>query len=676
MAKCRHHASWRSAWLGALMAAVLCAPLPALARTELDRRIMQLRDQMRLVPDQSLAELLALQPAARADTPRVQAELLAQIGLARKHLNQLGTAEATAEQVIAYGKTLRDDVIVANGLLARSAVLIARDERVAAHRLAFEAEQLALRGGDQTVLVRAELAVGTAHSEQGNFPAALAKLQLAVDHARQVGDDPMLLFHALRALTSMYVRIKERGKAFDTLAELSAMAEKQRLPIQMVLLKTSEHTVAGSFGQQDRALRAQLDSLALQRQLGARHMLNSTLNNLADTYLKRRDYARAAHYATEALASSKGLDNFDGDATAHVNLGHAYLGMGRMAEGKKNFEAGLAWVEQSHSLPDQQEILLEYGEALEDAGDLGGALAAYHRERTISNKLFETKRQNTMLELQERYEADKKQRQIESLKSENQHHLMQQRVWWLLAAVFALASVVVGLLYRKVRQANASLETKNLALKEQSTLDPLTGLYNRRYCHEVMAGLEARPAQAGDNLIGALFLLDVDHFKHINDSYGHAAGDAVLKMVAGSLRQALRDADLIVRWGGEEFLAFVPAVPRQRIDEIARRVLLGVSSQSLRHQERDISVRVSIGYAPFPLAPAGEPLSWERVVNLTDMALYLAKSNGRNRAYGVRGFANLQRTSLDEVEQDLDRAWRAGYVDLNLVMGAGEASPA
>src|SRR5690606_37291079 len=152
-------------------------------------------------------------------------------------------------------------------------------------------------------------------------------------------------------------------------------------------------------------------------------------------------------------------------------------------------------------------------------------------------------------------DADRKQRQIELLQRENQvksveidNRRLQQRVWWLLAVVFALASVVVGLLYRKVRQANAQLYRKNLELKQQSVRDPLTGLYNRRHFQEFMRGytpVDKRPDQrgagtSGEEMASALFLLDVDHFKHINDTWGHGAGDEVLIRIADSLREILR----------------------------------------------------------------------------------------------------------------------------------------
>jgi diguanylate cyclase (GGDEF)-like protein len=224
-----------------------------------------------------------------------------------------------------------------------------------------------------------------------------------------------------------------------------------------------------------------------------------------------------------------------------------------------------------------------------------------------------------------------------------------------------------------VRTTNAQLEEKNQELKQQSVRDPLTGLYNRRHFQEFMRAdlqQEKRGAGAtGEEMVGALFLLDVDHFKHINDSSGHAAGDSVLKEIAASLREILRETDMIVRWGGEEFLAFLPAIPKSGLDEVARRLLTGISSKVIDHQGKPLSANVSIGFAPYPIAPGGQQLSWERAVNLVDMALYLAKAHGRNRAYGVRGFANFEQTSMEEVEQDLELAWRAGTVDLSIVLG-------
>jgi diguanylate cyclase (GGDEF)-like protein len=435
----------------------------------------------------------------------------------------------------------------------------------------------------------------------------------------------------------------------------------------MATLKHAEYGLAVHTGQYQRGLKALLESLAIERAIGAESMAGYSLVNLSDCYLKLRDYRNAATYAEQAIEAARALNDAGLEATARLNLGQAYLAGGRLAEGKRHIEAGMRAYENLGDQPELQQVLVEYGQALERVGDLPGALRAYHRERKISNELFEKRRQRAVLDLQEKYETEKKQRQIELLRSENEVNRLQQRVMWLLAAVFALASVVVGLLYRKVRHANAQLYEKNKELKQQSVRDPLTGLYNRRHFLDTMRAAPQADLPAESQQLGGLFLLDVDHFKNINDTYGHAAGDAVLTAIAASLREILRETDMIVRWGGEEFLAFLPLVPRSSLDEVAQRILSGISAVTIAHGGHTLAVNVSIGFAPFPLSCGDTVLPWERAVNIVDMALYLAKAHGRNRAYGVRGFADPSQVCLEDIEQNLERAWRDGKVDLSIV---------
>ena len=673
---------------GALAAALTLCPSAAAAGMDeaaLNSRLLDIREQSRFVPDKALAELLTLQPEAADKSPYTRAELLVQISASRMRMGENVEAMAGAEQVIAYGKSLKDNVIIGKGMLNKVYVLSAKADIDAAHALAFDAEKLAMSTDNAALRTQATITAGQTYAEQGNFPQALVKLQQAVELSRTVRDDPAMPAAALNALAKLYTQMKEYGQAAETLEELLAETEKLKSPGRMAMAKNTEYGLAIDSGQPKRALRALLFSLELERKLGAERMVGVTLVNLSDSYLKEKDYPRAAQYALESLRSTERTNDPSTAATARVNLGQAYLSMGRIAEGKQQYEAGMARYERENNKPDLQAVLHEYGEALERSGDLAGALSAYHRERELSNELFEKQRQKAVLELQEKYETEKKQRQIELLSRENQlkgveidNRRLQQRIWWLLALVFGLASVMIGMLYRKVRNANAQLEEKNLELKAQSTLDPLTSLYNRRHFQEYMRGLKPheklppemeKRAEHRNDIVGALFLLDVDHFKNVNDTYGHAAGDAVLKMIAENLRIALRETDMIVRWGGEEFLAFLPASPRHGLDDIARRILTGISSQTIRYQGHEISVNVSVGFSPFPLTPGGTPLPWERAVNLIDMALYMAKSHGRNRAYGVRGFANLEHTSMEAIEQDLERAWRDGFVDLSVVSG-------
>jgi diguanylate cyclase (GGDEF)-like protein len=657
----------------------MSSALAQAAEPPLGARLEELRELGRFVPNKALDTLLRMEPEARAAALPERAEFLYQLSQARLKIGQHQQALALCDELIVLARQNKDDVALAKGLLMKGYVVYAMGEQTASHQLVWESEKIANTTKDTGLKIRVAITSGDAYSEEGNFPAALSKLELAAAQSR-VDGNPVNMVMSLNALARLYGKMREYDKGFATLAEAMPFAEMSDSPGRVATLRGAEYGLAMDSGQPARAVAALLAALQLERKIGATAMVAYTLSNLSDSYLKARDYPQALRYAEQVIGEARSLGDLRLEATARVNVGQAYLGMGRLADGKRSFEEGLAMFEKSGNKPDLQEVLSEYGLALERAGDLQGAVAAYHRERKLSNELFERRRQKAMMELQAKYEGDRKERQIELLRRENlvkstelDNRRLQQRVWWLLAVVFGLVAAIVGILYNKVRHANAQLHVKNQELKQQSVRDPLTGLYNRRHFQDFMRSFV--PAEkrgvgmSGDDLVGALFLLDVDHFKHINDGHGHAAGDAVLKMIAVALKEILRETDMIVRWGGEEFLAFLPAIPRTGLEEVARRVLTGIAGRTVEYQGQMLSVNVSIGFSPFPLSPADEPLTWERSVNLVDMALYLAKSHGRNRAYGVNGFANFEKTSMEEIEENLEQAWRAGYVDLSVVLG-------
>ena len=667
--------------LCALLASLLLTSSLAFAEAPapLGTRLAEIREVNRFIPERALPMLLRIEAEARAGSVADKSDMLAELCVAYQKVGRNDQALATCDELIAFGRREKNDAAIAKGLVRKGYIKYAQSELALSHELIWEAERHALATDDVEVRVRVGVSAAEAFAEDGNFPRALEKMQAVLAYTRQHGG-PVHMVIVLNSLTRLYVQMREYDKASESLAEAYVAAEKINSPGRMATLKGTEYGLAMDTGQMQRALKAQLAALSLERSIGARSMVARSLVNLSDCYLKLHDYRNALAYGEQALEAALAIKDQTGGATARVNIGQAYLASGRIAEGKRAFEEGLAIYERNGDKPELQTVLAEYGGALERAGDHAGAIKAYHRERTLSNELFEKRRQKAMLELQEKYDADKRQRQIELLERENQvksaeidNRRLQQRIWWLLALVFALASVIVGLLYRKVRHANAQLHEKNLELKQQSVRDPLTGLYNRRHFQDFMRThqqLEKRGVgTSGDELVSALFLMDVDHFKHINDTWGHGAGDAVLIKIAASLREILRETDMIVRWGGEEFLAFLPSVPRHRMDEVAARILGGINATVIDHAGVEIAVTVSIGFAPFPLAIGKQAMAWERVVNLVDMALYMAKSHGRNRAYGVRGFADGERVNLDVVEQNLEHAWRSGQVDMAIVYG-------
>jgi diguanylate cyclase (GGDEF)-like protein len=288
--------------------------------------------------------------------------------------------------------------------------------------------------------------------------------------------------------------------------------------------------------------------------------------------------------------------------------------------------------------------------------------------------------QTPLSEIDERYDDEKRVREIDLLtrqkalnEAEIDNREFRERVWWLLATAFAVSLLVIAIFYRKLRDANRLLAQKHEELRLRSSRDPLTALYNRGYFQDFMSDktdrADRRRPSSGDPSTHALLLIDIDFFKQTNDRYGHAAGDTVLVTIARRLREALRETDMIVRWGGEEFLVFVPATSPPQLDDIAARIMSAIATTPIEYQKNLIRITASIGYAPIPLPPEDVQLSWERAISLIDMALYMAKLHGRNCAYGIRGLRQTDEESLATIERDLEKAWENGMVDLHLLPG-------
>ncbi len=177
-----------------------------------------------------------------------------------------------------------------------------------------------------------------------------------------------------------------------------------------------------------------------------------------------------------------------------------------------------------------------------------------------------------------------------------------------------------------LQEAAPIIEAKRFAqsLKEMSLRDPLTGLYNRRVLEDFLPQLEAGIRRRGSSL--GVLMLDIDHFKVINDTYGHTFGDRVLSRVASIVRNTLRQSDIPVRYGGEEFLLLLPDSSNEGAERAAERIRQKIANEPFVFQGHAVRVTVSIGVAIFP----DDDDQIERVIKFADIALYQAKSRGRN----------------------------------------------
>jgi two-component system cell cycle response regulator len=176
----------------------------------------------------------------------------------------------------------------------------------------------------------------------------------------------------------------------------------------------------------------------------------------------------------------------------------------------------------------------------------------------------------------------------------------------------------------RVKRLQDELRQRNEDLDRISRTDGLTGLRNRRHVEEYLAKLTSLARRNVEPI--AVLVIDIDHFKSVNDDHGHDAGDAVLREVAGRLQDSVRLEDMVGRWGGEEFLVVLPNTADQGAAELAERLRQVVADTPCRLTDGDaVQVTISVGCAASLIDDAG------RLVRSADAAMYEAKQTGRNR---------------------------------------------
>ncbi len=205
----------------------------------------------------------------------------------------------------------------------------------------------------------------------------------------------------------------------------------------------------------------------------------------------------------------------------------------------------------------------------------------------------------------------------------------------ILAALLAISALVFWLMTSvaisesrgaELAQRNREAALLREKLQEQAMRDKLTGLYNRHYVEEWF-GQELRRAQRHGRPIAAI-MLDIDHFKRFNDTFGHEAGDLVLRELAGVLGRSTRGSDVASRYGGEEFLVLLPECPFDAARSKAEQLREEIAKLELRYDDQPLGpVTVSLGVAAFP----DHAKESEELLRCADDALYLAKQTGRNR---------------------------------------------
>ncbi|MEJ6007094.1 GGDEF domain-containing protein [Paucibacter sp. AS339] len=495
---------------------------------------------------------------------------------------------------------------------------------------------------------------------------SLRRLALA-----EAGHDQFLRVMSMASLGLLNQLMEQAEPARRWITQALQIAQGDALMLAHV--KGYEAAMAARLGQTQAQVRALDEALDFAKKADAPHVAAYFQVSLADANLRLGQPARAKALVEQALPRLHEYGDHRPERAARNNLIQALILLGQFDAAHREILLSEQASKDQVGKATQMEELREQGEAWAKAGRPKEAIANFHLERKLNAELVARNREASLEQLKVKYDSDRKQTELDLLvrdKSLVERQLanrqLAQQVGFAVAALLGLSLILAGVMVNRVRVANKKLKANEALLRAQSERDPLTELANRRYFLTVMEQQQS-PKEATFN--GALMMIDIDHFKHVNDQYGHGIGDVVICEVARRLSQAVRAEDLVVRWGGEEFLVFAPDVGQEQLAQLAERVLNGVGGTPVATEDGPLRVTVSIGFAHFPLPPSKLTLPWEQAVNWADMALYTAKSQGRNRAMGIATVDARDTDALVQIEADFDAACSSERVSLTQVLG-------
>jgi diguanylate cyclase (GGDEF)-like protein len=261
--------------------------------------------------------------------------------------------------------------------------------------------------------------------------------------------------------------------------------------------------------------------------------------------------------------------------------------------------------------------------------------------------------------------------ELKSLVLKQQEQLQQERELahsnrqkFFLASFAVLVSFIL-LVISQLKQKKKLAEQYH----RMSTRDSLTQLGNRRYLEQQMNREFAylhRAMRTNEDAALGIYLFDIDHFKHINDTFGHQAGDEVLQELSRRISRATRDTDLLIRWGGEEFVYIARLDTKERTYQLATRILNAINSELFEvSQCAPIRVTCTIGVVKFPFIDTENLNLWTRLINLADAALYYGKKKQRNCWVVINNENLTDKEQIDELlKHPIEKAAEKGLISI------------
>lgn len=585
---------------------------------------------------------------------------------------------------------IQDELSKAMATVFRATILLDNGQLSEALELIEQTLSSIKKLNDAKLNYQADSLAGDLYSKVGNFKTALTHQLAALDALGENKDRQSELSRAkaLDNIGRMYLRLKNPPMAMEYNAKAHEIAERIGADNLLATIATNLGYAYADQQKFDQAIVAYNKGLQLALKVGDVRDEIRALNNMADAEMNQNHFIDCANYASQAITVAKKNGKEESAAIALGNLGVCHIRMGMSAQGSKEIKQSTDFLRDNKASPILELMLGDASFAYKKVGRYQDALNAKDEQYELATDLFHTQRDRAVMELQVRFEVNQRQKEIEALEQKNRlqnseiHNKNLQRIIAILTIIVAIAvATTMFYFYRRVRRSNHRLRSSNRQLEHKSNHDALTGLLNRRAFEEQMKNIALfSQANLGQHapLPSVLCLLDIDHFKYINDTYGHQVGDLVLVELGRRLQSVLREKDMLIRWGGEEFMIYLHAIPAERIAHAIDRALIVIGATPFIHEGKEIKITISIGFIQMPLhdeiGVLGADLNWDKELQLCDEAMYMAKNAGRNQAVGIQIIQGGQEPFDSWNNVDLHRAIKMGIIATKTIDGPVKAT--
>ncbi|MEJ2757925.1 MAG: diguanylate cyclase [Anaerolineales bacterium] len=440
-------------------------------------------------------------------------------------------------------------------------------------------------------------ALGLANIHLGTFAEALEHLLNALEQATKLEDDS-LKAGVLNNLGLLYIRMEDFQKALEYLTkslELASSLKSKEIEADLLENICVAYLNLGKFND---ALSHSQKGIVLYQRSQNRFGEAKALSTAGEVYAAMGHSIEALRYYQHSLEICQQIDYIQGTANTHMLIGEIELQKGELDNALRHLVQGLEDAEKGQDTNLIYRAHFHLANVYRQMEDYQMALSHYEKFHQIKESVFNEDMTTKIksLEIMHRVRETQQDSEIYRLKNVELTREIEER--------------------KKVQSK----------LEHIATLDPLTGLYNRRYFFELTQQELDRSRRYSRPL--SVIMLDIDHFKQVNDRFGHLVGDRVIVEVARRIQKALRRIDQACRYGGEEFAILLPETTLTQAEMVGSRLWQLVSKQPTVSGELKLKITVSVGVATYHQKGV---IAVDTLLDRADKAMYYAKQHGRNR---------------------------------------------